>query len=87
MKRAAIIEQLMCYFACDIETVCQSHDWAPESFMPELEAMRVYEDAGLVVRDGYQIRFISPYPMAIRSVALIFDAHAARGNETYSKVA
>ena len=54
---------------------------------PELEALRVYEDAGLVARDGWKIAFTSPYRMAIRSVAFLFDAHAARGNAIYAKVA
>jgi oxygen-independent coproporphyrinogen III oxidase len=85
--RSAIIEQLMCYFDCNVEAVSQRHQWAAERFAPELEAMRDYEDAGLVARDGYKISLTSPYRMAIRSVAFLFDAHSSRSNELYSKVA
>jgi oxygen-independent coproporphyrinogen-3 oxidase len=85
--RSAIIEQLMCYFACDIEAVSQRHQWPAAHFAPELEAMRVYEAAGLAACDGYKISLTSPYPMAIRSIALVFDAHAKHGIAAYSKVA
>lgn len=85
--RSAIIEQLMCYFTVDIEAVCQSHAWKADMFKPELDILRAFEEAGLVVREGYKIRLTSPYRQAIRSVAFIFDAHGMRGNATYSRVA
>lgn len=85
--RSVIIEQLMCYFACDIEAVSERHQWPVEYFAPEFEALKVYEAAGLVARNGWKIALTSPYRMAIRSVALVFDVHAARGAATYSNVA
>jgi oxygen-independent coproporphyrinogen-3 oxidase len=85
--RGDIIEQLMCYFSCDIEAVCLRHRWPVERFAPEMEALRAYEEAGLIARDGHKISLATPWRMAIRSIAYVFDAHAARGNATYSKVA
>jgi oxygen-independent coproporphyrinogen-3 oxidase len=85
--RSAIIEQLMCYFACDVEAICWQHQWDASAFMPELEALQTFEEAGLVECDGYKIKLTSPYRQAIRSVALVFDAHAPLGTATYSRVA
>ena len=85
--RSAIIEQLMCYFTCDVEAVCVQHQWRADFFAPEIEALQVFEEAGLVSREGYTITLTSPYRQAIRSVAHVFDAHAPKGNVTYSRVA
>ncbi len=85
--RSAIIEQLMCYFTCDIEAVSQQHQWSVEKFAPEMQALQVFFDAGLVARDGYKITLTSPYRQAIRSVAYVFDAHAPKGSAIYSRVA
>jgi len=85
--RSAIIEQLMCYFSCDIPAICQQHQAQTEFFAPEMEALRAFEEAGLIARDEYRITLTSPYRQAIRSVAHVFDAHAPRANVTYSRVA
>ena len=85
--RSAIIEQLMCYFICDIEEICHKYKWSYASFAPEFKALKVFEDAGLVARYGTKVLLTSPYRQAIRSVAYLFDAHAPRGNAIYSRVA
>lgn len=85
--RSSIIEQLMCTFQCDIEEVSRRHRWDVSAFAPEMQALRVFEEVGLVARDGYKISLTSPYRQAIRSVAFVFDAHAPRGNAIYSRVA
>lgn len=85
--RSAIIERLMCTFACDIEAVCRERGWNPETFAPEMKSLKVFEEAGLVARKDYKIKLTSPYRQAIRSVAFVFDAHAPRGNAVYSRVA
>jgi oxygen-independent coproporphyrinogen-3 oxidase len=84
---SAVIEQLMCYFTCDIDAVSRAHNWNTERFARELERLHSFEDAGLVLREGYKITLTSPYRQAIRSVAHIFDAHAPRATATYSRVA
>jgi len=85
--RSAIIEQLMCYFTCDIAAICAAHGWNAESFAPEMERLKAFEEAGLIARTGPTITLTSPYRQAIRSVAHVFDAHAAKGSATYSRVA
>jgi oxygen-independent coproporphyrinogen-3 oxidase len=85
--RGAIIEQLMCYFTCDIAVVCQQHHWATESFGLEMNALHAFADAGLVTIEGSKVTLTSPYRQAVRSVACLFDAHAPRGNAIYSRVA
>jgi len=85
--RSAIIEQLMCCFSCDIEKVAAQYGWKADAFASEFESLKAFEEASLIVRDGYQIKLTSPYRQAIRSVASMFDAHAPRGNAIYSRVA
>jgi oxygen-independent coproporphyrinogen-3 oxidase len=85
--RSAIIEQLMCYFTCDVEVVSRAHGWDAESFAAELGALRVYEDAGLVTVVGYRVNLTSLYRQAVRSVASVFDAHAPQAKAMYSRVA
>ena len=85
--RSDIIEQLMCYFVCDVEAVSKKHNWDVNAFAKEFETLKTFENAGLVTRDGYTVRLTSPYRQAIRSVAFVFDAHGVRGNATYSRVA
>ena len=85
--RSAIIDQLMCTFACDVAEICASHNWPVESFAADFDALRAFEEAGLIARDGHKIKLISPYRQAIRSVACVFDAHAPKANTVYSRVA
>lgn len=85
--RAAIIEELMCYLACDLDHITKEHDWPLRDLLPELDALRSFEDAGLIARNGLKIRLLAPYRMAIRALAFVFDAHLARAQAAYSMVA
>ncbi len=67
--RAAVIERLMCFLACDI----------PEGFDQELEALRLYEAAGIIAREGRSLRLTTPHRMAIRVIARVFDRYAGQG--------
>jgi oxygen-independent coproporphyrinogen-3 oxidase len=85
--RADIIEQLMCYFECDVAIIAKRHGKKPEMFRTEFETLRAFVSADLVRLDGWIIKMISPYRQAIRSIAAVFDAHAPKGNAIYSRVA
>ncbi len=72
--RAAIIESLMCYLSADIETLCRKHNYALSALGAEIEFLAPYEKAGLISREGYKIRLTTPYRMAARVIASVFDA-------------
>ena len=75
--RGAIIEELMCYLACDIEAICRHYGTTPEIFAAEFEALKPFENAGIITRDGYTIRLATPHRMAIRVISHVFDRYAA----------
>lgn len=83
--RAAIIEELMCTFSCNIETKCREHNYALAALAPEMEALEVFEKAGLVAREGYRIRLTSPHRMAIRVIANVFDSATRAQNIVTSR--
>lgn len=85
--RSAIIEKLMCTFACDVQAVAAAHGWEASRFDAEMQALGPFVEHGLVTRDGYHVMLASPYRQAIRSVAAVFDAHMPKSNTTYSRVA
>ncbi len=83
--RAAIIEKLMCYLSCDVQDVCRAYHYSIAAFAAEFDALKPFEDAGLVARDGYTIRLLSPQRMAIRVIAQLFD-RASRKDAPSSKI-
>lgn len=85
--RGEIIERLMCDLACDVEEVCARHGALPSVFSSAFEALRPFEDSGLVRREGSKIAFLGAHRMAIRAVASLFDAYALPTARAYSRVA
>ena len=75
--RRAIIEQLMCYFACDVAAICRAHAFDIGRLDASFAALKPFEEAGLVAREGTVVRLTSSYLMAIRPVAMAFDTHSS----------
>lgn len=71
--RAAIIEKLMCELSVNIETVCREHNYSLSALGAEIEALEPYEKAGLIRREGNRITLTTPYRMAVRVIASVFD--------------
>ena len=85
--RGDIIEQLMCYLACDVGAICQKHHVDAGSLSAEMPALQPFIESGLVARDGYKIRLTAPHRMAIRVVAQVFDNHTPRMASPSSRAA
>jgi oxygen-independent coproporphyrinogen-3 oxidase len=69
--RGAIISELMCNFAVDLEKFTDQ----PAQFAPALEALAPYVAGSLVKLDGYRIEVDTTYRMAVRAVCTAFDAY------------
>lgn len=85
--QAAIIEQLMCYLTCDIEAICKTHHVSVQIFDKQLSALRPYENAGLVTRQGFHVSLSTPHRMAIRVICQVFDSYASSNSVSSSRAA
>jgi oxygen-independent coproporphyrinogen III oxidase len=86
LVRSAIIERLMCNFAADIDAVVAPFGKTVADFKDCMEALKPYQDAGLIAIDGAKIQLTSPYRMAIRVIAAAFDNRTPTKTPTYSRV-
>ncbi|MER2519229.1 MAG: oxygen-independent coproporphyrinogen III oxidase [Bdellovibrionales bacterium] len=86
--RGEIIERLMCDLACDVKSICRKHNATLDAFASTFDAMRPFEQAGLMTRKDYVITLQGPYRMAIRALASLFDAYVQPpASRAYSRVA
>lgn len=84
--RGAIIQSLMCAMSVNLEAICRAHHYSLSAFSREVEALKQYEEAGLIRMEGYTISLTTPYRMAIRVVASIFDTTTREENAPVSRV-
>lgn len=85
--RAVLIERLMCDLACDIAAIAARFDLPPSHFDKDIARLKAFEDAGLLLREGYVVRLTSPYRMAIRVIAHVFDTHTPALPSGFSRAA
>lgn len=83
--RAAIIESFMCYLSVNLENICREHNYSLSAIGAEIEALKPYEEAGVITRDGYKIALAVPHRMAVRVIASVFDATQRTTNAPASK--
>lgn len=83
--RAEIIESLMCYLSVNLEAVCRRHNYSLAALSDEIEALRLYEQAGVITLEGYKITLSVPHRMAVRVIASVFDATQRAENAPVSK--
>ncbi|MDD3181965.1 MAG: oxygen-independent coproporphyrinogen III oxidase [Alphaproteobacteria bacterium] len=76
--RAEIIETLMCTLCVNLEEVCRKHHYALATLSEEIEALKPYEQCGIVSRQGNTISLALPYRMAVRVIASLFDKTVRR---------
>lgn len=74
--RAAIIEELMCQFSCDVPDICKSYNFPIERLDSAIPTLQHLQAAGLIRLQGGRISLLSPFRMAIRVVANAFDSYA-----------
>ncbi|MDD5585980.1 MAG: oxygen-independent coproporphyrinogen III oxidase [Alphaproteobacteria bacterium] len=77
LLRGALIEELMCYLACDVEEICRRHNYPAVGLASELEALKPYEDSGVIKREGTRLALTTPHRLAIRVIAQIFDRYSS----------
>lgn len=85
--RKQVIDAFMCFMEADIGAICAQAGVVEEYFAPEMEALGPYVQQGIVVVEGARVRVVSPYRMAARVVASVFDAYRGAVEARYSKVA
>ncbi len=83
--RAAIIESLMCQLSVNIETICREHNYSLSALAAEMEALTPYKKAGLISVESYKIKLATPYRMAVRVIASVFDATKQSADAPVSK--
>lgn len=71
--RAEIIESLMCTLSANIESICHKHHFSLATLAPALEALKPFEEAGLITRKGGKITLATRNRMAVRVIAACFD--------------
>ena len=71
--RSDIIESLMCTMSVNLEAVCRAHNFSLAGLCDEFEALMPFIEQGIVKEDGYKISIATPYRMAVRVIAAIFD--------------
>ncbi len=86
LARKAIIDRLMCFLEIDLAEIITSYHLPADYFARELAMLQHAPYAGIAQCAGQHLRITTPYRMAARVVASVFDAHA-HTDRRYSKVA
>jgi oxygen-independent coproporphyrinogen III oxidase len=73
--RADVIEQLMCFFACDLETVCARHGVTSDALGDWRARLELLRRDGLVEISGTFLRVPLRQRSFVRIVAAVFDAY------------
>lgn len=84
--RGAVIEQLMCYFTCDLASVCKKFGVSPEYFAKECRELQRYVDDGVLEIDRQNVLSINPQARGmVRIIASAFDAYLPPAAETIQR--
>ena len=79
LRRANIIERLMCDFAVDLDAEAGATE-----FSPELDAVDALAASAIVSRHGRQIAVTEKGRPFVRLVAAAFDAHLPQNHRRHS---
>ena len=82
-----VIDDLMCFLSVDLAEIRQAFGLDEHYFKAELEELREDRYRNIINCDGDSVRMTTPYRMATRVVASIFDRYRGTANGRYSKVA
>jgi oxygen-independent coproporphyrinogen-3 oxidase len=85
--RKQVIDMLMCFMAVDLAEVRRAHGLAEGHFAAEIAQLRQEKYVSIVAIEGERIRLTTPYRMAVRAVASVFDQYHGVALGRYSKVA
>lgn len=73
--RGAIIQSLMCNLSVNLEKLARQHNYSLASLSTEMEALKPFEEYGIIERTGYKISLAIQQRQAIRVIAAVFDQH------------
>jgi oxygen-independent coproporphyrinogen-3 oxidase len=79
VRRANIIERLMCDFAVDLDA-----EAGPADFAAELDALDAFAAAGIVRRNGRHVVVTEKWQPFVRLVAAAFDAYLPQNQKRHS---
>lgn len=78
--RAQVIERLMCDMGVNLGALAAEAGQDPAVvFAEDLARLAPLVDAGIVGREGFSLRLLTPHRMAVRVMAHAFDRYAGRG--------
>ncbi len=77
MLRRAVIEQVMCHLAVDLDALAAAHCLPAEALHDSARALAPFEEDGLVRRRGTIIEVTEQGRPFVRNVAAVFDAYLA----------
>ncbi len=84
--RAAIIEQIMCYFTLDLKGFCQILNIDENQFLPELDKLKPLIDDGFVTVDNWTITVKGDARQSVRLVASVFDTYLKPSEQRHAQV-
>lgn len=84
--RKAVIDELMCYMSADLGAIRKCYGLPEGFFGKEIAELSQPEYADSVAIDGEVLQLTTPYRMAVRAVASVFDAYRPITTGKYSKV-
>lgn len=87
LARKQVIDEIMCFMNADLATIARAHGLAADYFTQEAALIASTHYAPLARCEAGRVEITTPYRMAARVVASLFDAHAVRTGSRYSKVA
>ncbi len=83
--RRAIIEQLMCNLAVDLDALCDAHGFPPRPFEQELNALEALRRDGLVEIEGPHIAVTEPGRPLLRVICAAFDTYLESAAARHSR--
>jgi oxygen-independent coproporphyrinogen-3 oxidase len=86
LARKQLIDDLMCFMSADLGGICRKFHLDEDYFRPELKTLKDRHYEGIVALGEGRISVTTPYRMAARAVAAVFDRYRSLAAARYSKV-
>lgn len=87
LVRKRVIDELMCFMSADLAKIRRVFHLDEHYFTPDLDLLRQEQCHKIVALDKDRVRITTPYRMAARVVASVFDQYRGLAAGRYSKVA
>lgn len=87
LARKRVIDDLMCFMSADLAEICRTFNLDPLYFKSALQALQNENYREIAEVSEARVRITTPYRMAARVVAFVFDRYGGVAAGRYSKVA